>query len=116
MAVDPPDDRLAEVAQGEEEVGDPAPIVVPVELARAGIEGRAEVGAGAEGAVAGAGQDDDPHGGLGTAPGEGGREVADHRGRERVSLLGLVEGHRRHRAVESDQHRFEAGSSHVGIY
>jgi|GEM_PF-4216236 len=116
MAVDPPQHGLAEVAEGEEELGDTAPALVPFELACLGVEGGRQVGPGAEGAVAGPGQHHDPHSRVHRTPGEGGEEVAHHRGRQRVALLGLVQGDRRHPAIEHDEHGLQARNSHFGTY
>jgi hypothetical protein len=70
VTVDPAQHRLAEVPQGAEEEGDALPLVMALELGVGRVEAGAEVGPGAEGTVAGAGQDDDPRRRLVAGPGQ----------------------------------------------
>ena len=106
VAVDPADDRLAQVLELEEQVHEPVAVVVALELGRGRVEA-GQVGAGAERPVAGAGQHDHPDLGLGAAPGQRRAEVAQHAGRERVALLGAVQRDGGDPAGQVHQHVFE---------
>src|SRR6266571_6105034 len=90
VAVDPADDRLAELGHEDEQLDEQVAAAEALDSGHLTIEA-GEVGAGAEDA-AGAGQDDDSDLGLVAAPTEGGGEVAKHRRRKRVALVGPVEG------------------------
>ena len=109
VAVDAPDDRLAEIAQELKEIDQAAPAMVPLDLGLLGVEGR-QVGARAEGLVPRAGQDDHSHLRFQPAPAESRQEVPEHLGREWVALVWLVERDRGDVLSELDQDGFQLGN------
>ncbi len=88
--VHPGDGRLAEIPQVPEQGGHLAAAVVQVEVARPGRH-PGEIGAGAEGLVARAGDHHDPCLGIGSDLGQPGPHLGQHRPRQGVATLGPVD-------------------------
>src|ERR1700730_3579475 len=91
MSVDPADDRLAQLLELQEQLDEQMSAQVALALRLPGVE-RAEVGAGAERPVAGAGEDNDADLRLIARPLEGAQQVGEHAAAQGVALVGPVEG------------------------
>ena len=101
MAVDPADDRLAELRHEDEEVDEQVAAAVALEGAGGAVEAR-QVGPRAEHAP-GPGEHHDPSLGLVPAPAKRRRQVPEHGSRKRVALLRAVERDRGDVTVGGEQ-------------
>ena len=107
-AVDGGDDRLVERVVAEGGAGEDRRVVqqaaVPVVLGQAGAgeegQGEGEVAAGAEGAVAGAGEHDGANGGIDGGFGEGVGEQAGHLRGDGVPAGRAIEGEEQHAGLD----------------
>ena len=106
MSIDTAHNRLAELGDDHEQLDEAAPLLVLRLLRRAVLEA-AQVRAGREGAIAGAGQYDDPKRFLALAPAERRDEVAQHAGGKGIPLLRPVEGNRGDVSSGRHQHVLE---------